>query len=758
MVKKKVLLIIAIIISLVALVDVLSCSYSRTDGVRYNMVRNIEDFAIIPRPIKEPYFLDRHSHYEDKYGYNDEKYDQVEEQNPEETTSEKSSSEKPKVKTPQFPRKADLLLNAARKAEAQENYKLALETYKLAYERNAAADDTVTANSLLDRIDVLGSDAVEKPEALKLYLQARDLYDNKNSPSELLTKISDNKNYQKLHDNALFLEASLDYKAEDYKSAIEELKNLIKQYPKSEKLAASHFIIGKAYYQQFYKNIENNGQDFSPNTKNRSVLNKAIAEFDTAIKLDPNGTLTPEYHGWKAGAYWLADDQLAALTSYTKAFILEKRDIRRWLKEIEFVYSFIKPEQESEALNIVSGDDRLLLSYVWYGIYHHINQPERQTVLAKGVERYLENNPAANLAPSLKIRMAQLLYNAKSYSQLIPLVESLVDNAQVADEALWMRGVANAKLGKSNEAEADLRRIINDYPQSYLRRGAIEELAIVLEKANRPLDTLVVYLEHNYLADARYMMDIILSVEQVQELLKRPNLPERDEVFYALGSKYMLELELDKAKEAFSQIQAKPAQPKEGQSHDIGTEKERILEVIGELKTLIDENKKATTNVDQAKTLYAIGAYIYHKNNQNQDRHAIFNNVMIQSYDSPYFADNLISPMEGTNKEKRFDKANLLLRAEEYFKMVFTKYPKSPEAPKALYSAALCRLWLTSYHQYHTYPKRYKPDNSLIPLDYNNSPLKKDVEIAQGYIEQLRKRYPNHPLSKEDIDIDKTNY
>lgn len=763
MVKKKVLLIIAIIISLIAIVDGLSCSAARTDTVRYNMLRKIEDFAIIPRPRGANYFLDRHFHYEDRYGYNDENYDSTPSDNPDSESSE-NSKEQPNPqepsKKPKVINKADLLLNTARQAEVQENYSLALETYREAYQSNAAANDTITANSMLDRVDVLNSNATQKPAALKLYFQARDLYDTKNSPSKLLQTILNNKDYSQLHDNALFLQAASDYKAESYSSAVEKLKQLIKQYPNSEKLAASHFMIGKAYYHEAEKNLEGKDDSFSPNEKNRISLDKAITAFDRAIKIDSNGMLTPEYYGWKAGSYWLANDQLAALAAYTKAFILEKRDIKRWLKEIEFTYSFITPQQEAQALNIVSADDRLLLSYVWYGIYHHIEQPERQTALAKAVERYLANNPDVELAPSLKIRIAQLLYNAKSFQKIIPLVDTLVDKPQVAEEALWMRGVAKAKLGKTNEAENDLRRIINDYPKSHLKRGAIEELAIILEKANRPLDALVVYLEHNYLADARYMMDIVLSVEQVQELLKRPNLPEKDEVLYALGSKYMLDLQLDKAKEAFSQIQAKPAQPKEGQAHDVGTEKERILEVINELKVLIDADKQATNNKEHAKALYEIGAYIYHKNNQNQARHAIFNNVMIQSYDSPYFADNLIAPMEGNIKEKRFDQANLLLRAEEYFKTVFTKYPKSPEAPKALFSAALCRLWLTSYHQYHIYPKHYKPDNSLVQIDYDKMPNnpKTDIKIAKGYISQLHKLYPNHPLAKENIDMDESNY
>lgn len=737
MIKKRVLLVVAIIISLAAIVDGLGCGWSRVDTVRYNQVRSLESLAILPRPVGERYFLDRHSHDFDEYGYNEDLFgEETEEANPNET---KTSKEPPKELT-----QADKLFATAKEFEAEGKYTEALESYHQAYKMGIAMDNVAIANSILDRIDVLNSSAVQNSEALKLYLQARDLYDDdiKQKANETLDRILANNSYQELHDNTLFLKAAIKYFREDYQMAAKELNQLIKTYPKSEKLAASYFLLGKIYYRQTEAN-----RDFYPDKKNKLAMDKAIKAFDQAIKLDANGFLTPECYGWKAGSYWLANDQLLALSSYTQAFLLDKRNPERWLKEVEFTYSFITPLQDQKAIEIVSIDPRLLISYVWYGIYHHTKVPKRQLILARGAQSYLATHPDVELANSLKIRIAQSLYNAKSYPEIISLVEGLVKDEKFGPEALWMRGVSQTKLSKFAEAEADFRRIIKEYPKSNLKRGAIEELAITLEKANKLLDATIVYLENDYLADARYMMDIILSVEQVQELLARPNLPNKDEVFYALGSKYMLDLELDKAEEAFRKIQAQASEPKSGQSHDVGTEKLRILEVISELRTLINAEKAAKTDDEKAKATYDIGAYIYHKNNKNEGRHAIFNNVMIQTYDSPYFASNYFTAPEVAKAQKRFDRANLLLRAEEYFKTVFTKYPKSPEAPKAIYSAALCRLWLVDYHQYHVYPKRYKADGT-VEVDYDNKIRELDQQQADKYFDLLAKRYPDHPLNQ----------
>jgi hypothetical protein len=42
-------------------------------------------------------------------------------------------------------------------------------------------------------------------------------------------------------------------------------------------------------------------------------------------------------------------------------------------------------------------------------------------------------------------------------------------------------------------------------------------------------------------------------------------------------------------------------------------------------------------------------------------------------------------------------------RALPYFKEVYEKYPNSPEAPKALYSAALCYYWMSGRSGYRGY-------------------------------------------------------
>ncbi|MCS6884198.1 MAG: hypothetical protein RMM17_11875 [Acidobacteriota bacterium] len=254
-----------------------------------------------------------------------------------------------------------------------------------------------------------------------------------------------------------------------------------------------------------------------------------------------------------------------------------------------------------------------------------------------------------------------------------------------------------------------------------------------MEKAGLPAEAVEVYFEAGNLADARYLMDIIMTKEQVEKLAKQINAKYRDEVYYALGSKHMLELDVKRAREAFLAISKTPAKLKQDEIHDLGTETARMLEVTAELDTLLQAEKNAVSEEEKAVASYAIGAYLYHKNNRNTNRHAILNNVMISSSDSPVNAYNLILPDEKELRQKRFDRANLLLRAEEYFLKAAST--KSSVAPKALYSAALCRLWLPTYHSYYQVQTNFNPSS--------------DVQKAIGYLTQLLQKYPKHSLAKE---------
>ncbi len=729
-----------VVIVLLLIAEGLGCSWSRLDGIRYNGVRSIEDFAYIPRPKNEKYFLSKRVYYEgDRFSYNEDIYNEPEK----------------KVERPTQAQTAHIKKGQA--LEAAGKYAEAAEEYRKGYLAGENLDSVYKINGVLDRIDLFTSDAVNAPEMLNQYLKIRDSYDTARSAS---TSSSEESFYQErklngsfcadeekqlrklaaqaspLQDNISYLIAAIKYGRNDFEGALKDLLRFPTLYPKSEKLAAAHFLAGKCYYM---KDAPLNA--FSYEVQDGSVkgvleqLKLAADQFDKAIAADPKGLLLPEYYGWKGGAHWRADQPLASLEAFTKAYLNERRQPDRWLKEMPFPYSIIRAEQEAKALDIVSADERLLLSYVWYGIYHHPDAPERQAELARAAKSFLEKHPKTELAPSLSLRLAQTLYASKDYAGAIAIAERLMTDKVFGDQALWMRAVSNSKLNNLEQAEADLRRLVRDYPKSNLVRAAREQLCIVLEQANRPADAVVVYFESGNIADARYTMDIIMTAEQLAELAGRIDPKYRDEVYYALGSKYMLDLKLEEAREAFEKVQAKPASPVEGQAHDIGTEKERILEVVSDLEKLLQAEREARTDEEMASAVYNIGAYLYRKNNHNSQRHAILNNVMIQSHDSPVFATNAILPDEQKLKEKRFDRANLLLRAEEYFRRVAFELPKTSVAPKALYSAALTRLWLTSYHTYY-----------LIRNGYED---KEEVAKAREYLTQLRRRYPKHPLAQE---------
>ncbi|MCS6884197.1 MAG: tetratricopeptide repeat protein [Acidobacteriota bacterium] len=461
-------LLVLIILALLLIAEGLGCGWSRFDTVRYNTVRNIADFAYIPRPKDEKYFLNRRNFSSgDRFGYNDNIDEFYEPQ------------EKPPVTKVQS--SPDTLFKTAVALEAQGKYQEALEVYRKSYLAGEKLDAVYQINGLLDRIDLFSSDAVTSPR-LKQYLEIRDAFDSARSnqernvdsygyyvPKEIianfcvkeekrLQQLLQEANVEPLKDNVKYLLAAIKYAKNDFDGAIKDLNELVKLFPKSEKLAAAHFLLGKCYYQKheplnaFYYEVT------SGEVKGvLEGLRNAVVHFTRAVEFDRQKLLLPECYGWRGGAQWRLDQPLASLESFVQAFLLEKRNPDRWLKELPFAYGIIRAEQEEKALEIVSADPRLLLSYVWYGIYHHPDDPARQALLAKAAKAYLDKNPKVELAGSLALRIAQALYGAKDYKAAIQMTEQLKDPL-LADQALWMRAVSNAELKNFDLAIADLKK------------------------------------------------------------------------------------------------------------------------------------------------------------------------------------------------------------------------------------------------------------------------------------------------------------
>ena len=77
-------------------------------------------------------------------------------------------------------------------------------------------------------------------------------------------------------------------------------------------------------------------------------------------------------------------------------------------------------------------------------------------------------------------------------------------------------------------------------------------------------------------------------------------------------------------------------------------------------------------------------------------------------------------------------------RARETFTHIYQTWPNSPEAPRAMYSAALCNYWLC------------QPKKALMGVcAYWERRAKRDALFAEGdmIMQDLRLRYPEHPLA-----------
>jgi tetratricopeptide (TPR) repeat protein len=144
----------------------------------------------------------------------------------------------------------------------------------------------------------------------------------------------------------------------------------------------------------------------------------------------------------------------------------------------------------------------------------------------------------------------------------------------------------------------------------------------------------------------------------------------------------------------------------------------------------------AAGGTDPAAARYALAAFWY------REGRAV---VHVSCQWHQCFEDSLQRALDGTGDERdRAREANLLAmttyqRARPLFLAIAADFPDSPEAPKALYSAALCDYWLCG----NTY---------LGTSDYWQRRAQRDGlwRRGDGTMAELRGRYPAHPLATGD--------
>lgn len=305
------------------------------------------------------------------------------------------------------------------------------------------------------------------------------------------------------------------------------------------------------------------------------------------------------------------------------------------------------------------------------------------------------------------------------------------------DEARWAHALALHHAGRTQEGLREYERVADEARLPKMRAGAHEAAAVLSERLHDYPNALRHYFALEYRNDFAYVADCLATPHDLRAFLKRfPNHPQGRLIRYSLGFRQLRAGEYDAAARTFSALGPWLQTAERSYAAQTVKEKPRMppLEAARRLAALQREERTARNPAARARAAYAAGQLMF------RQRHLLFyNNALWQGartwaldLHSPQSLENQagdLSPAEKANYRRYQEEHAALFQALRAFRRVADRYPGTPEAPKALYSAALCYSFLPSLERFWT----------------NRKDLNYEREGIRLY-QRLQREYPHDPL------------
>ncbi len=352
----------------------------------------------------------------------------------------------------------------------------------------------------------------------------------------------------------------------------------------------------------------------------------------------------------------------------------------------------------------------------------------------------------ARQAPSKRdlgvyVRLGALLERAGEPERAIRVLDRVLPrmpSGATRDRGLWARATALRRLGRTRESLSGFEQLAVEGLTPVNRRGAREAAAILRERAGDYAVALNHYFALDYTLDAAYLLDCLASPDQLRDFLRRfPQHPKVRLVRYSIGIRLLRsgdysgairELEplgnwLDVAEAAHPSMRSR------------GGKRMPPLVLARKLLDCDRREKSAATRDEKANWAYEAARTVFHQ------RHLAFYNpvawkgwrtfVFDRLEPDSHFQESPTYVESEAAKRDRYQREHAALhQALTRFDRIASQYAGTKQAPRALYSAALCCTLLQSLEAYWSdrqgelYPRaiayyrrlvREYPNDSLVP-------------------------------------------
>jgi tetratricopeptide (TPR) repeat protein len=648
----------------------------------------------------------------------------------------------------------DVLIEEARKQEQSGRFRLAAKTWVRL--KRVLQDQGPFEGAAIDRAERGLEDRVaalrlwrgeRDTEALRKYLRARDLVSSRKGSEavQLLSELESGR----FRRHAVYLSASAVFYAGDPEKSAATYSALLSRFP-DDALAA--YMIGRSYFRPVRAAEEEDAKPL-PARWRAWLLRAAIEGYRRCERVAPGSSLAADARGMAAACYYRLGQYPAALRIYCRKLAdlpAGQSDLSVWLSARRCLRKMTAADHR-EFQGMVEREPRSAIVYIDLQLHYDTLELESHPDLAQFALRVLDRRGAGAETGKLLAQIATVEERSGHPARALRVARRAVARCPAGmwrDQARWQVGSALRRLNRKREALTEFERLIEETNQPKLQRGAREAAALLGEETGDIARAIYHYLALERQYDLAYAVDCLASQRDLRDFLRRyPRHPRAWLIRYSLGYLQLRDGEYDAAVRTFSRL-GKWLEVAEGKyrcTTEKGEERAGPLRAARYLADLTRRAHAASRLQDRARIEYEVARFMFHQ------RHLLFYNPAIWVGGRVYALDLCWSSGEGTQHEESWaaqrpllarhqERHTALYQALKRFERVAWTYPRSPEAPKALYSAALCYTILPRIGPF--WGQRANGDSAEAPsLRYEKR--------AIALYRRIRELYPNDPLSRE---------
>lgn len=602
-------------------------------------------------------------------------------------------------------------------------------------------DELTQAQGLEDRVAALQAwRGPRDTEPLRLYLRARDLVNVQlyTDARHLLARLT----RQPYRSHAEYLRACIVFYSGTPEASAAAFRAVAKRHPGHQRAL---YMVGRSFFRPAYffrlDQVEK-GRSAASTVRNLSYLRRALAGYDACAALTPRTSLTADACGMAAAC-------CVRLGGYAEALLRYCRQLADLPPGSDNHAAFLSARMCLQRMGMADhrafqarAVTRPELASVYLDLQLCYGQPGARTTYNLGLFalEVLNRRPAAPFSGRLLARLALIegrLGRWERAERLSAAALSRCAPGAYRDQARWQHALALRQLGRRREALAEYERLAASAVVPKMRRGAHEAAAVLSEEMGDRPNAIRHYFALDYQLDYAYLIDCLATQDELRAFLKRfPHHPEVKLVRYSLGFRQLRAGQYDAATRTFASLGSWLDMAE--RKYDCATSKKKPrwppLRTGRFMSDAVRREAAARTNAEKARAAYSRASILFHQRYLVLYNGALWTGNRTYAFDiqSPDNVSREPNPPD-TPEQRAFDRYQeehaALYQAIRIFERIANDYPKTPEAPKALYSAAMCYDFLPGV-------ERYWRDRSG---NYGD----RSVQLYQ----RLQREYPNDPLA-----------